>query len=118
MEIRVDFPPIGPKERQLLQSRATQNPKLIKAHAGSFRVSTNHRTLTWTAGSLTCVRDHSYDAPAYTRGWPRRQRVSTTFLTREKLSPFFNCVPDAGGGSNLRSMDLESDALPTEPPRQ
>ena len=34
-------------------------PTLInyKVHAGSFRVSVIHRTLT---GSLTCVRDHSY----------------------------------------------------------
>ena len=36
--------------------------------AGSFsRVSVIHRTLTWTTGSLTCVRDHSC-ACVYTRG--------------------------------------------------
>ena len=28
-------------------------------HAGSFRLSVIHRTLTWTTGSFTCVRDHS-----------------------------------------------------------
>ena len=37
---------------QLRQSRATQ-PTL---HAGCFSVSIIHRTLTWTAGSLTCVQ--------------------------------------------------------------
>ena len=58
-KIRVAFP----KEIQL------PNPKQnnYKAHAGSFRVSTIHRTLTWTSGSLTCVPDHSY-ACVYTRG--------------------------------------------------
>ena len=35
-------------------------------HAGSFRVSVIRRTLTWTTGSLTCVRDHSH-ACVYTR---------------------------------------------------
>ena len=30
------------------------------SHAESFRISVIHRTLTWTTGSLTCVRDHSY----------------------------------------------------------
>ena len=29
-------------------------------YAGSFRVFVIHRNLTWTTGSLTCVRDHSY----------------------------------------------------------
>ena len=32
---------------------------LFPVHAGSFRVSVIHRTLTWTTGYLTCVRDHS-----------------------------------------------------------
>ena len=37
----------------------------------------------------------------------------------EKLSPIFSCAPDwAGRGSNLGSLDLESHALPIEPPRQ
>ena len=35
-------------------------PTLInyKVHAGSFRVSIIHQTLTWTTGSVMCVRDH------------------------------------------------------------
>ena len=43
-----------------------------------FRVSVKHRTLTWTTGPLTCVRDHSY-ACVQTRGLG--QRVSTIFWT-------------------------------------
>ena len=37
-----------------------------KVHAGSFRVSVIHRTLTWTTGSLTRILDHSC-ACVYTR---------------------------------------------------
>ena len=36
-------------------------------HAGYFRISVIHRTLTWTSGSLTCVHGLSY-ACVYTRG--------------------------------------------------
>ena len=39
----------------------------VSAHAGSFRVSAIHQTLTWTTGSLSCVRDHSCVC-AYTQG--------------------------------------------------
>ena len=56
-------------------------PSLLNhtVHAGSFRVSIIHRTLTWTTRSLTCVRDHSC-ACVYTHGgWAHRQRVSTIF---------------------------------------
>ena len=45
------------------KSAATESryPTVInyKVHAGYFRVSVIHRTLTWTTGSLTCVRDYS-----------------------------------------------------------
>ena len=43
-------------------------PTLInhKVHAGSFCVFIIHRTLTWTTGSSTCIRDYSY-ACVYTR---------------------------------------------------
>ena len=51
----------------------------------------------------------------HTWGWAHRQRVSTTFLTR-KNSQLFLCSW-RGRDSNLESLDLESDALPTEPPR-
>ena len=69
-----------------------------KVHVGSFRVSIIHRTLRWTTGSLTCVRDHSY-ACVYTRGsWAHLQRVSTTFLTRKKTSHTnVSCAPATDG---------------------
>ena len=31
----------------------------LKVHAGSFCVSVIHQILTWTTGSVTCIRDHS-----------------------------------------------------------
>ena len=40
---------------------------VLQVHAGSFDVSIIHWTLTWTAGSLTYVRDHWY-AFVYTHG--------------------------------------------------
>ena len=62
-----------------------------KVHAGSVRVSIIHRTLTWTTGSLTCVRDHSYACVYIQGGWAHPQRVSTTFLTRRNSHKFFLC---------------------------
>ena len=47
-EIRVVFP----GENQVRQSRATQST----VHSGYFSASLIHRTLTWTAGSLTCAQ--------------------------------------------------------------
>ena len=47
-----------------------------------FRVSVIHRTLTWTPGSLTCVRDHSL-ACIYTQGLGTSTAIITTFLTRK-----------------------------------
>ena len=46
-----------------LLSDLTTVSKMIKIksmHAGSFRVSVIHRTLTRTTGYFTCVRDYSY----------------------------------------------------------
>ena len=59
---------------------------------GLFDFSVTHRTLTWTTGSLTCVRDHSYAIRIHTRGLGR-PTVSTAFLTQEKLTNF-SCAPD------------------------
>ena len=41
-------------------TRQEQSYPVLQVHAGSFRVSVIHQTLTWTTGILTCVRDHSY----------------------------------------------------------
>ena len=79
-------------------------PSPLQVHAGSFRISIIHRTPTWTTGSLTCVRVHSYVC-VYTRGvWAHRQRVGTTFLTPDR-------------NSNHRPLDLQPSALTTEPTR-
>ena len=60
--IQVAFPPRKASGNRV----ALPNP--TKCMLGLFRVSVIHRTLTWTAGSLTCVRDHSYACIMYTRG--------------------------------------------------
>ena len=60
--------------------------------------------LTWTTGSLVCIRDHSY-ACVYTQpGVGHTDNESAHFWLRKTL------------GSNLRSLDLESNAPPIEPP--
>ena len=48
------------------KATAAARAALPSTSAGSFRVSVIHRTLIWTTGFLTCVRDHSY-ACEYTR---------------------------------------------------
>ena len=82
-----------------------------KVHAGSFHVSIIHQTLTWTTGCLTCVRDHSY-AWAYTQGLGTPTASQRNIFDSEKHI-FFLC---SLRGSNLGSLVLESDAVPTEPP--
>ena len=49
-----------------------------------------HHTLTWTAGSLTCVHGLMYVCVNTHGGWTHRQRVSTTFLTRIRKN---SCAP-------------------------
>ena len=46
----------------------------FSVHAGVFRVSVIHRTLTLITGSLMCVHDHSC-ACIHTRGWAHHQWV-------------------------------------------
>ena len=89
-------------------------PPVSKVHAGSFCVSIIHRTLTWTIGSLTCVRDYSY-ACVYTQGLGT-PTASQHIFDSEKLTNC-SCAPDADGARTSDLLDLESNALPTEPPR-
>ena len=91
-------------------------PPVSKVHAGSFRVSVIRRTLTWTAGSLTCVLDHSW-AWVYTRGLGTQTASQDNIFFTLKNSHKFVLLSWRSRGSNLRSFDLESDALPPEPPR-
>ena len=69
-------------------------PTLInyKVHAGSFRVSIIHRTLTWTTGSLTCVRDHYYVCVC-TLGLGTPTASQHNVFDSEKLTVFV-CAPD------------------------
>ena len=67
----------------------------------SFRVFVTHRILTWTTGSLTCVRDHSY---AYThRRGLRTQTVSQLNIFDSEMS----CA------DGVWTLNLESDASST-----
>ena len=50
-----------------LQQPQEQRYPVLQVHAGSFRISGIHRTLTWMTASSTCVRDHSH-ACVYTQG--------------------------------------------------
>ena len=90
-------------------------PTLIKhkVHAWSFRVFVIHRTLTWTTGSLTSVRDHSY--ACVDTGVGHTDSESAQHFLLGKTLKFFWCSWRRRG-SNLGSVDLESDALATEPP--
>ena len=67
-------------------------PSVSKVHAGSFRASAIHRTLTWTTGSLTCIRDHSL-ACVYTRGfWGTPTASQHNIFDSEKLSQVVSCA--------------------------
>ena len=101
------------QESQLQQSRATQ-PELIKVNVGgSFRVSVIHRILTWTTGSLSCVRDY-YCVCIYTRGDGHTDSESAQHFWVGKTHTFCLC---SWRDSNLGPLDIESDALPIEAPR-
>ena len=97
-----------------------QEPRypVLQVHAGSFRVSVIHRTLTWTTRFLTCARDPVY-ARVYTRGgWAHRQRIRTTFLTRKNSShTFCLCSRRSSILGSWNPLDVESVTLPTETPR-
>ena len=71
-------------------------------------------------GSLTCVglRDHSYVC-VYTRGLGTPTASQYNIFDPEKLSQMFLVLLiDSGGIRTSGLFDLESDTLPTEPPRQ
>ena len=63
-------------------------PTNCKVHAGSSRVSIIYRPLTWTTGSLTCVRDHSC-ACVYTRVYVTKRPIQTGLPRRRKHSDQF-----------------------------
>ena len=63
----------------------------FSAHAGSFRVSVIHRTVTRTTGSLTCVRRDHACACVYTRGLVTLTASEhNIFLQKKKPHKFFD----------------------------
>ena len=95
--IRVAFPQGNPAATE------SSYPTLInyKVHAGSFCVIIVHWTLTWTTGSLACVRDHSY-AYVYTlglHGHTDSKSAQHFWLWKNSLS--FSCAPDGVRTSSL-----------------
>ena len=86
-------------------------PINYKVPAGSFRVSVIHRTLIWTAGSLTCLRDHSY-THVYTRGLGIATTSQYIIVDTEKLSQLFLVLLTGV----RRSLDPEANALPPRHP--
>ena len=76
-----------------------QRYPVLQAHAGSFRVSVIHQTLTWTTGSLTCIRDHPY-ACVYTRGLGTPTTTRPNMFDSEKPTNC-SCAPDGVQTSGL-----------------
>ena len=105
-----------------LQQPREQRYPALQVHAGSFRVSVIHRTLTWTPGCLTSVRDHSY-ACVYTRGLGTPSTSQHNIFDSEKLSN--SCAPDGVRTSvlwissptlNLLSYPVTTDLSPVMHP--
>ena len=74
--------------RVWLQQPQEQRYPVLQVHAGPFRISVIHWTLTWTTGSLTCIRDHSY-ACVYTLGLGTPTMNQHNIFDSEKLSLIF-----------------------------
>ena len=64
-------------------------------------------------GLIILVRKYTI----HTGGWAHPTASQHNIFDSGKTLTNFSCAPDADGGSNLGSLDLESDALTTEPPR-
>ena len=82
----------APKESQLQQSRAN-----YKSHAGSFRVSIIHRTLTLTIRSLTCVTWSFFCVRMYTHRGVGHTHADTESAQQFRLGltlTNFSCAPD------------------------
>ena len=74
-----------------LQQPQQQRYPVLQVHAGSFRVSIIHQTLTWTTWSLTCVRDQFY-ACVYTQGLQGTPAASQQIFDSEKLLQICYCA--------------------------
>ena len=70
-------------------SKSSANP-VLQVHAGFFRVSVIHRTLTWTTGSFTSARDHSYVCVSIHTGGLGTPRTSQhNIFDSKKRTTFF-----------------------------
>ena len=85
-------------------------PPVSEVHAGPFRVSVIHRTLTWTTRSLTCVGIPSWTffcVRIYT-GVRHTDSESAQPFWLGKTHTFFSCGSDGVPAANIGSSDLES----------
>ena len=116
VEIPVAFPP---KKASCNRVALATQLELITVHAGSFRVSTIHRTLymDYRIFNLRSLRGHSYACVHIyihggCMGTCTDSESTQHLLTRKNSHNFSLC---SCRGWNVGSLDLESDALPTEP---
>ena len=100
-----------------LQQPQEQRYPVLQVHAGSFRVSVIHQSLTWTTGSLTCVHDHSYICVRIQTEIGHTDNESAQHFWLGKTVTNCSCAHDGARDLNLWSLDIEFDTLTTEPPR-
>ena len=95
LEIRAALP-----GKTMIQQPQEQRYPVVQMHAVSFCVSVIHQTLTWTTGSLMCVREHLYVC-VYTQGLGIPTVSQHNTFGSEKLSQIF-CVLLTWPGFELR----------------
>ena len=80
-----------------LQQPQKQHYPVLQVHAGSFRVSVIHRTMTWTRGYVTCVHNHSYACVRmYTQGLGTPTTSQHNSFDPEKLHIFLVLLTGPG----------------------
>ena len=82
-------------------SHRTALPFFLSLCVQCFRVSVIHRTLTWTTGSLTCVRDHCYTCVYTHGGFGHTDSESAQHFDSGKTLTRFSCAPDGVRTSGL-----------------
>ena len=75
-------------------ARAAQPSQGLEGHAGSFRVSVIHQTLTWTTGYLACIHDHVCVHIYIYTGVGHTDSESTQHFLPGKTFTSFLCAPD------------------------
>ena len=90
---------------------------VVHVHAGYFRASITHRTLTCTTGSLTCVQGLSY-ACGYTRGLGTPTTCQHNIWARKKHSHSLTIVSCASDGIRTSGLWISSPMLYPVTPTQ